>query len=299
MSCCFLCPTRVRKTRSRLLLWARRASTRKTARFSTVSSPTGETSSSSPLQGLTLVQECHDPSKSKDSKVRSFFGLSKARFGPALQLHSVDGLGRASLAAVPATPTSDGDVDTDTGTDRRRASAREAAQELTSSLMRYLLPEGYPSSVAPNYIGYAKYQSVAMCLSSAAGVLSTQSLFYAMGLGAGSIPFAAALNWVIKDGMGQLGGVLFASLVSRRFDAGMLHHDGLPSSHPVCSLSISFHLLPSLPAPSRPSRTPSLSPTVASFRGRLLMSSPLPTQTQSAGAWYQRLAWIAQILSRS
>ncbi len=50
-------------------------------------------------------------------------------------------------------------------------------------------------------------------------VLSTQSLLYAVGLGAGSIPTAAALNWVLKDGLGQLGGVLFASAVNNRFDA--------------------------------------------------------------------------------
>lgn len=50
-------------------------------------------------------------------------------------------------------------------------------------------------------------------------VLSTQSLLYAIGLGAGAIPTAAALNWVLKDGLGQLGGVLFASLVNNRFDS--------------------------------------------------------------------------------
>ena len=48
-----------------------------------------------------------------------------------------------------------------------------------------------------------------------------QSLLYAVGLGAGSIPMAAALNWVIKDGLGQLGGVLFASYLgtSQAFDS--------------------------------------------------------------------------------
>eukprot|EP00968_Pinguiococcus_pyrenoidosus_P011680 scaffold964_cov261-Pinguiococcus_pyrenoidosus.AAC.6 len=46
-----------------------------------------------------------------------------------------------------------------------------------------------------------------------------QNLFYAAGLGSGSAPMAAALYWVMKDGVGQLGGVLFASLVSARFDA--------------------------------------------------------------------------------
>ena len=46
-----------------------------------------------------------------------------------------------------------------------------------------------------------------------------QALLHAVGLGDGAIPMAAALNWVIKDGVGQLGGVLFASVVSDRFDA--------------------------------------------------------------------------------
>lgn len=42
---------------------------------------------------------------------------------------------------------------------------------------------------------------------------------FAMGLGAGAIPLAATLNWVIKDGLGQLGGVAFTSFVNTRFDA--------------------------------------------------------------------------------
>lgn len=33
-----------------------------------------------------------------------------------------------------------------------------------------------------------------------------------------SIPAAAALNWVIKDGLGQLGGILLASRVNTLFD---------------------------------------------------------------------------------
>ena len=35
----------------------------------------------------------------------------------------------------------------------------------------------------------------------------------------GALPLAATLNWIIKDGMGQFGGILFASLVNNKFDA--------------------------------------------------------------------------------
>ncbi len=46
-----------------------------------------------------------------------------------------------------------------------------------------------------------------------------QSLLYAVGVGAGAVPLAAALNWVLKDGLGQLGGVLYAALLNNRFDS--------------------------------------------------------------------------------
>ena len=41
-------------------------------------------------------------------------------------------------------------------------------------------------------------------------VFSTQSLLLAVGLGVEAIPIAATLNWVIKDGAGQVGGMIFA-----------------------------------------------------------------------------------------
>jgi hypothetical protein len=83
----------------------------------------------------------------------------------------------------------------------------------------YFLPKGYPDSVAPGYDSFVKGQMVAMVLSTAGGVLSMQSLLFALGLGAGSLPLAATLNWIVKDGLGQLGGVIFAGMVNNQFDA--------------------------------------------------------------------------------
>ncbi|KAI1297035.1 hypothetical protein EDD11_007245 [Mortierella claussenii] len=81
------------------------------------------------------------------------------------------------------------------------------------------LPKGFPDSVTPNYWPFAKWQFVHNVAGSVTAVISTQSLLFAMGLGAGSIPMAAALNWIIKDGLGQLGGVVYASFVSDKFDS--------------------------------------------------------------------------------
>lgn len=64
------------------------------------------------------------------------------------------------------------------------------------------LPNGYPQSIGKGYLSYVLLQSSAMILSTAGGVLSMKSLLVAIGLGAGAIPLAATLNWIIKDGIG-------------------------------------------------------------------------------------------------
>ncbi|GAB5362308.1 hypothetical protein AAMO2058_000785800 [Amorphochlora amoebiformis] len=86
------------------------------------------------------------------------------------------------------------------------------------AILVHLLPKDF-RQFPQNYFAYARWYMMASVAGSASMVLSTQSMLYAIGLGAGAIPMAAALNWVIKDGLGQLGGVLFASCVNSRFDA--------------------------------------------------------------------------------
>lgn len=44
------------------------------------------------------------------------------------------------------------------------------------------------------------------------------SIRFAVGMGAGAIPMAAALNWVLKDGLGQLGGMAFTAFIFEFFN---------------------------------------------------------------------------------
>lgn len=57
-----------------------------------------------------------------------------------------------------------------------------------------------------------------------AAVLSTQALLFAAGLGVDRVPMAAAINWVLKDGFGQLGSILYAACVGARFDSDPKRH---------------------------------------------------------------------------
>ena len=85
--------------------------------------------------------------------------------------------------------------------------------------MEHLLPKDYGSSVSEGYIDYVKWSMLASITGTVSGVLSMEALLFAMGLGAGSLPMAAALNWIIKDGLGQFGGMLCASFINQKFDA--------------------------------------------------------------------------------
>ncbi|KAJ1635104.1 vitamin B6 photo-protection and homoeostasis-domain-containing protein [Pavlovales sp. CCMP2436] len=82
-----------------------------------------------------------------------------------------------------------------------------------------LLPRDYPASVHPSYLTYASWATVHGTMGSAAGTLSIQALLVSAGVGAvEATPAAAALNWCLKDGAGQLATIASAYAVSHQFD---------------------------------------------------------------------------------
>jgi len=97
-------------------------------------------------------------------------------------------------------------------------------EAMTKEVLSFFLPAQYPKSVAPGYARFAAYSFTASVAGSAAMVLSTQTLLLAVGVVGSNVQhagiMAGAFNWVMKDFVGQLGGVLFASQMgkTRAFD---------------------------------------------------------------------------------
>ena len=88
------------------------------------------------------------------------------------------------------------------------------------SLLQHMLPTNYPASVSRFYPPFTKWSVLGGVASTAANVLSLQCLLYGVGLGQElAVPAAAAISWVLKDGIGQLGGIFFAAYVSNSFDS--------------------------------------------------------------------------------
>lgn len=75
----------------------------------------------------------------------------------------------------------------------------------------YILPQGFPDSVAPQYATYMTWRGIQYFFGGAISVYTTRSLLGALGVaGRRSGEAAAAIHWVLKDGAGRLGRFLFA-----------------------------------------------------------------------------------------
>ncbi|XP_060970865.1 protein root UVB sensitive 4 [Cannabis sativa] len=79
-----------------------------------------------------------------------------------------------------------------------------------------------PKKVSQNYMEYVKWKCLHRIFSSALQVLATQAMFRAIGIGySRSLPSAAALNWVLKDGLGRLSRCIYTASLASTFDTNL------------------------------------------------------------------------------
>ncbi|XP_042508617.1 protein root UVB sensitive 4 isoform X2 [Macadamia integrifolia] len=99
-----------------------------------------------------------------------------------------------------------------------------------------------PRQVHENYMDYVKWKFLHRVFSSALQVLATQAMFRAIGIGySRSLPSAAALNWLLKDGLGRLSRCIYTASMASAFDTN-LKRVRLSTSI-LFSLSIGIELL--------------------------------------------------------
>ena len=129
--------------------------------------------------------------------------------------------------------------------------SKRTRKSMGESMLRYVLPSNYPESVQSGYGTYSIYAFLANTVSTATMVLSTQQLLMAVGVGtASAAPISATLNWIIKDGVGQFGGILFASRIS---DQSSVNIDNNPKRYRmVSSLTMDASSLLEVAAPLFP-----------------------------------------------
>ncbi|KAK6104678.1 Vitamin B6 photo-protection and homoeostasis family protein [Brugia pahangi] len=82
------------------------------------------------------------------------------------------------------------------------------------------MPRGYPQSVSPDYMNYQIWDTIQAFASSMSSALSTEAILRGVGVGnTAASTMAAAVAWLLKDGIGMLARILFAWLYSPYLDA--------------------------------------------------------------------------------
>ncbi|GJD08392.1 Protein root UVB sensitive 6 [Galdieria sulphuraria] len=85
--------------------------------------------------------------------------------------------------------------------------------------IEFLRQSFFPEGVSQDYYSFTMWRVFQRLVSSTVGVFGTQALLLALGIKAGRIGRAAATSWVLKDGLGRLGKMVWASQMGRDFDA--------------------------------------------------------------------------------
>ncbi|KAK1310090.1 hypothetical protein QJS10_CPA08g00952 [Acorus calamus] len=90
--------------------------------------------------------------------------------------------------------------------------------DLISFIRSYVVPEGFPDSVSPSYVPYMTWRALKHFFGGAMGVFTTQTLLNSVGVSRNrATPGAVAINWIIKDGAGRVGKMIFARQ-GKKFD---------------------------------------------------------------------------------
>ena len=92
-------------------------------------------------------------------------------------------------------------------------------QGLVGLIRHVLLPEGYPDSVSGDYLEYQFWDTVQAFASSISGSLATAAVLEGVGVGdSEATALAATTTWILKDGAGMIGRIIFAAYSGTSLD---------------------------------------------------------------------------------
>ncbi len=100
----------------------------------------------------------------------------------------------------------------------RRMTPSQRWAEFIRRRREFLIKAFFPPDVTPDYYAFTAWRVSQRCVSATVGVFGTQSLLLALGVRSGRIGQAAAISWVLKDGLGRVGKMIWASGMGKDFD---------------------------------------------------------------------------------
>ncbi|OVA02143.1 FAS1 domain [Macleaya cordata] len=93
-------------------------------------------------------------------------------------------------------------------------------KEVSTRIIEAFVPEGFPSSVTPDYVPFQIWDSLQGLSTYIRTMLSTQALLSAIGVGEKSATvIGATFQWFLRDFTGMLGGILFTFYQGSNLDS--------------------------------------------------------------------------------
>ena len=93
------------------------------------------------------------------------------------------------------------------------------AARVYTELCSVFLPVGYPESVRSEYLRFQAFDTLQAACSYLRNILTTSAILRGAGVGEDKAsPMAAAIAWVLRDGFGMFGSLVFSYLVGTGFD---------------------------------------------------------------------------------
>ena len=101
----------------------------------------------------------------------------------------------------------------------RTLQSKRMVRKVKAGIYPFLKRSFFPDGVTPPYYQFVKFRVIQRFISSIVHVLGTQSLLMGLGLKTHSLGLSAALNWVLKDALGKLVRLVWASRMGGKFDS--------------------------------------------------------------------------------
>jgi len=119
---------------------------------------------------------------------------------------------------IPVTyDISSGGIKRETSTNTILANSGDGS--IIGLMRRVFLPEGFPDSVSSDYLEYQAWDTLQAFASSVSGSLATAAVLGGLGVGdSQATPLAATLTWIMKDGAGMIGRIVFAAYCGTSLD---------------------------------------------------------------------------------
>ncbi|CAG8559668.1 25269_t:CDS:10 [Dentiscutata erythropus] len=107
-----------------------------------------------------------------------------------------------------------------TGVPEEKSKVLSFIGSIKQSLSAMFLPVGYPETVHECYAKFHVWLSLETFIGSSTGVLCSQAMLSSLGLGhAEAAAGAVAIQWVLKDGFGEIGKLFFIKRFAYSFDS--------------------------------------------------------------------------------